>query len=362
MRGDRARHGSIANGRPTISRPTRRAGTGPGSTSTTARALMAFRIRAQGRRHGLGRRLAAPAGRRDRRASRPATCASARSRRWRIAAHRRGLSGGAGAQRPPAGGRRALAARRRCSPTQELDARRSGLPVYWEGAVRTAGRARLSRTHRLRPRAEDVIDDMTGQSSARSARRCLRPAGRRRRSRLLRAAAPRHAYRRGGGRGAVPPAIASCFPPAARVLDLMSSWVSHLPADRRYARGGRSRHERGASSPPIRGSTAGSSRTSTATRAAARRRQRSTPRCAASACSICSGRSRCSPRSRRVLRAGRAVRRQLLQPLLPDQGGRDLARARRRRPCRADRTLPGPRRVPDQHEPRCWRTAGAAIR
>ena len=53
------------------------------------------------------------------------------------------------------------------------------------------------------------------------------------------------------------------IPAGARVLDLMSSWVSHLPADVEYAAGGGPRHERRGAGAESAARPSGSSRTST---------------------------------------------------------------------------------------------------
>jgi thiol-disulfide isomerase/thioredoxin len=50
---------------------------------------------------------------------------------------------------------------------QELDGRASGLPVYWEDAVRTAGGPRLPRTYWLRHPAADVTATSWSDDSAR---------------------------------------------------------------------------------------------------------------------------------------------------------------------------------------------------
>ena len=158
-----ARRGSTTSGRASCWPRTPRAGTGSAPTSTTARALMAFRIRAHD-----GNTLWAGGARCGRRAasrsrSRPDRCASSRGAR--------------GNRRAPAptypvamdvhvGGDRTW----RLEPLmddQELDARASTGTLYWEGAVRVrvgpARRARLPRAHRL-PREGPVL---TPLSSAR---------------------------------------------------------------------------------------------------------------------------------------------------------------------------------------------------
>lgn len=134
------------------------------------------------------------------------------------------------------------------------------------------------------------------------------------------------------------------IPRGVRVLDLMSSWVSHLPADGRYAEvvGHGMNAEELAANPRLdRWFVQDLNRDPALP-----------PDDATFGAALCCVGVQYLQRPlavfdevRRVLTPGAPFRRQLLQPLLPDQGRRDLACARFRWPRRAGEALPRARRV-----------------
>ncbi|CAA9511691.1 MAG: AT4g29590/T16L4_100, partial [uncultured Sphingomonadaceae bacterium] len=183
----------------------------------------------------------------------------------------------------------------------------------------------------------------------RLARERLRQGRSVRRWPVLRTRAPRHAYRRGRDRRAD---CALRRAAAARRRDPGPHVeLGQPPAACRVRFCDRPRHERGgarrqpAAHPLVRPGPQPHPRTA-AGRCGPRRRAvlRRRPVPPATRGRLRGGRARAAPR--------RAVHRQLLQPLLPDQGGRDLARAGRRRPCGPRPPLPRTRGVRVRRRPR----------